>query len=218
MLENTLVFPCFLWSKNIKSCIQVIETSFTFSSLQTLPPLDLDGLLTSAIESGRVFISVPWIVEFMNGIDDTSIQLPCYKIILAKLQYLLYKIKLPSNENLWDENIFCVYSDDLKNSIRNTNDDEKKIESGKFDNQMNILQLKELGMKTNSDFTKLFVDECLQTIESGRILITLYVNSLFNNVSVSKIIHVGGEYQLKILIFFVINFLFILCSFQRWRL
>lgn len=155
--------------------------------------MDLDNLLSEAIKKGRILISVPWIVEFMNGIDDTSVQLPCYKILLAKLQYLLYKIKLQSNDASCDKNIFCIYTDDVKSSIVNGHGNSMESTEKKTDNRMNISQLRELSLTATTDFTKRFVDECLQTLECSRILITLYVNSLFNNISVPTIINMEGK-------------------------
>lgn len=136
------------------------------------------------MHSGRMILTIPWIVEFLNGIDNTSILLPCYSAVFAKLQYLLYKLKLPFTENLVHDGILLAYTD------------AKDKEKGKIETNFKTIkatEIRNLLTERRNEFTERFVDECLQTINCSQILITLYVNSLFNNVPVSAIVKSEGK-------------------------
>ncbi|XP_065214398.1 codanin-1 [Planococcus citri] len=141
------------------------------------PPLDLNGCLMESMKKGRMILTIPWIVEFLNGIDTTSILLPYYKTIFAKLQYLLYKLKLPLSETLVHEGISLLYSEDAK-------DDKNKKEL----RTVRATEISSLVKEKRLEISERFVGECLRTINCSQILITLYVNSLFNNVPISTII------------------------------
>lgn len=146
-------------------------------------------------------ITIPWIIEFLNGIDGTSILLPCYKKLLAKLQYILYKIKLPTVNEFLDE-IFLIYSEDVGKLLENAHirlDNKNKI---------SVRKIKNLAAQSDNDFCIRFARECIQTVNCSQILITLYVNSLFNNVSVFTIIQMEGirlKIIFKILFFIIIK-------------
>lgn len=130
-----------------------------------------------------MILTIPWIVEFLNGIDNTSILLPYYRAVFAKLQYLVYKLKLPFTEKSVHDDIYLVYSEEAKDE---KNKDEKKIKT------ICATEIKHLKEK-RIEFNERFVQECLQTINCSQILITLYVNSLFNNVTISAIIKSEGK-------------------------
>lgn len=119
-----------------------------------------------------------------------------------KLQYLLYKIKLPSDS--FFENVFVVCSEDVKKLLMEANAASLNVssEDGTKMNRISILEIKHLAATTNHNFTKRFVDECIKTFDCSRILITLYVNSLFNNVSVSTIIKRNGMYYIMVAVRF----------------
>lgn len=157
-----------------------------------LPPLDLDHYLTVSIKAGRMVVTIPWIVEFLNGIDSTSVLLPYYKKLFAKLQYLLYRIKLPSAEKSLD-NIFVIFSNDEKKLLE---DEEifNPLNQSSTSNLITASQIKELATRTQNDFNRRLAEECLQTINCVQILITLYVNSLFGNlIQSATIIRIEGE-------------------------
>lgn len=161
---------------------------------QVLPPLDLLYYLTNSIKTGRMVITIPWIVEFLNGIDNTSILLPVYKMLLSKLQYLLYKLKLPSAEGdatVADDTLFVrlAYSDDACKLFEN-------IERNGTPRTISVRELRTAAASRAStdddESARRFVDDRIQTIDYSRILIALYVNSLFNNVPASTVIKIEG--------------------------
>lgn len=131
-------------------------------------------------------------MEFLNGIDSTSVLLPCYKKLFAKLQYLLYRLKLPAAEKSL-ENIFVIFSNDEKQLLQ----DEPIFNPQKQSNRPNSVtasQIKELATLAENDLNRRFAEECLQTINCTQILITLYVNSLFGNlVQSATIIRIEGK-------------------------
>lgn len=151
---------------------------------QIQAPLDLNGCLMESMQKGRMILTIPWIVEFLNGIDTTSILLPYYKTIFAKLQYLLYKLKLPLTESLVHDEIMLMYSEDAK-------DDKNKKEL----KTVRATEIGKLIKEKRLEISERFANECLRTINCSQILITLYVNSLFNNVPISTIINSEGTWK-----------------------
>lgn len=57
---------------------------------QSVPALDVCGLLSKSVRKKRTVLTVPWLVEFLSMLDSIGPLLLCYRTALGTL-LLLYK-------------------------------------------------------------------------------------------------------------------------------
>ncbi|XP_028157923.1 codanin-1 [Ostrinia furnacalis] len=67
------------------------------------PTLDLKGMLTSAYQTSRLIITVPWVVHYLSMLDYASLRIPYYQELLKILRHI-YINRLKTSETFLKKN------------------------------------------------------------------------------------------------------------------